>query len=57
MPLVISLTADEVRALTLFKWRYSIQDQGFTRREAERLLFWKWRSRCRPSMQDRSIQG
>jgi hypothetical protein len=37
-----SLTAAEVRALTLYKWRYSLESYGFTRQEAEHLLFLKW---------------
>jgi hypothetical protein len=37
-----SLTAAEIRALTLFKWRYSIETAGFSRREAEHLLFLRW---------------
>lgn len=36
------LTAAQVRALTLFKWRYSLQATGFNRQESERLLFMKW---------------
>ena len=37
------LTANDVRKLTLFKWRYSLESAGFTPRQAEHLLFLKWR--------------
>ena len=36
------LTAQDVRRLTLFKWRYSLESAGFSSRQAERLLFLKW---------------
>jgi hypothetical protein len=32
-----------IRALTLWKWRYSLESQGFTAKEAARLLFLSWR--------------
>lgn len=37
-----TLTAQDVRRLTLFKWRYSLESAGFTTWEIEQLLFWKW---------------
>lgn len=37
-----TLTAQDVRRLTLFKWRYSLESAGFTSRTAEHLLFLKW---------------
>lgn len=36
------LTAADVRRLTLWKWRYSLEGQGFMRAEAERLVFMRW---------------
>ena len=36
------LTAQDVRRLTLFKWRYSLESAGFSSHQAERLLFLKW---------------
>lgn len=39
------LTAQEVRRLTLFKWRYALESKGFTTTQAEHILFWKWLSR------------
>ena len=36
------LTAQDVRRLTLFKWRYSLESAGFSSRQAEYLLFLKW---------------
>jgi len=36
------LTAQDVRRLTLFKWRYSLESAGFSSGQAERLLFLKW---------------
>lgn len=36
------LTVTDVRRLTLFKWRYSLESQGFDTRTAETLLFFKW---------------
>jgi hypothetical protein len=36
------LTAQDVRRLTLFKWRYSLESAGFSSNQAERLLFLKW---------------
>jgi hypothetical protein len=37
-----ALTAQDVRRLTLFKWRYSLESAGFTSRQAGHLLFLKW---------------
>ena len=36
------LTAQDVRRLTLFKWRYSLESAGFSSRQAEHMLFLKW---------------
>jgi hypothetical protein len=36
------LTAQDVRRLTLFKWRYSLESAGFSANQAEHLLFLKW---------------
>jgi hypothetical protein len=36
------LTAQDVRRLTLFKWRYSLESAGFSTHQAEHLLFLKW---------------
>jgi hypothetical protein len=36
------LTTADKRALTVFKWRYLLESQGFTREQAARLVFWKW---------------
>ena len=41
------LTATDVRRLTLWKWRYSLESDGFTTQEARRLLFWRWYARNR----------
>ena len=37
-----ALTAQDVRRLTLFKWRYSLESAGFSSRQAAHLLFLKW---------------
>lgn len=37
-----ALTAQDVRRLTLFKWRYSLESAGFSSQQAEQLLFLKW---------------
>jgi len=37
-----ALTAQDVRRLTLFKWRYSLESAGFTSQQAAHLLFLKW---------------
>lgn len=36
------LCAADVRRLTLFKWRYSLESAGFSTTQAEQLLFLKW---------------
>ena len=36
------LTPQEVRRLTVFKWRYALESAGFTTRQAEQLLFLRW---------------
>ena len=36
------LSAQDVRRLTLFKWRYSLESAGFSSHQAEHLLFLKW---------------
>jgi hypothetical protein len=36
------LSAHDVRRLTLFKWRYSLESAGFSSHQAECLLFLKW---------------
>jgi hypothetical protein len=40
------LTATDVRRLTFFKWRYSLESKGFTADEAKHLLFQKWLAAC-----------
>jgi hypothetical protein len=37
------LTARELRALVVFKWVYTLETQGFTKDEALRLMFQRWR--------------
>lgn len=37
-----ALTAQDVRRLTLFKWRYSLESAGFSSHQAAQLLFLKW---------------
>ena len=37
-----ALTAQDVRRLKLFKWRYSLESAGFSSPQAEQLLFLKW---------------
>jgi hypothetical protein len=37
-----ALSAQDVRRLTLFKWRYSLESAGFSSRQAAHLLFLKW---------------
>ena len=36
------LTSEDVRRLTLYKWRYSLESSGFTAGEIGHLLFLKW---------------
>jgi hypothetical protein len=49
-----ALSAQDVRRLTLFKWRYSLESAGFSSRQAAHLLFLKWlyarRGSARPSI-------
>lgn len=40
---VQSLDHQERWRLTLFKWRYSLEAQGFSEHEVQYLLFHKWR--------------
>jgi hypothetical protein len=42
-PVKAVLTAQEVHRLTLWKWQYRLQSEGFTKREAEHLIFLAWR--------------
>jgi hypothetical protein len=42
------LCAADVRRLTLFKWRYSLESAGFSTPQAEQLLFLKWLNARRP---------
>lgn len=36
------LTSEDVRRLTLYKWRYSLESTGFTTDQVGHLLFLKW---------------
>ena len=36
------LAQEDMRRLTLFKWQYSLESQGFTIEESRRLLFLRW---------------
>jgi hypothetical protein len=36
------LTAEERQRLTLWKHRYALESEGFSRQQAKRLLFWRW---------------
>ena len=36
------LTSEDVRRLTLYKWRYSLESSGFSTPEIGHLLFLKW---------------
>lgn len=36
------LTEEDVRRLTLYKWRYSLESSGFTAEQVGQLLFLKW---------------
>lgn len=36
------LTSDDVRRLTLYKWKYSLESSGFSAGEIGHLLFLKW---------------
>lgn len=42
-----ALTADEVRSLTIFKWVYTLEGQGFTTQEARRLVWARWAVRSK----------
>ena len=37
------LSPDEKTRLTIFKWRYTAEVNGFDRREADTLVFTRWR--------------
>lgn len=37
------LTAQEIHNLTIYKWRYALESEGFTSQEAGRLIFLRWR--------------
>lgn len=37
-----TLSAADVRRLTLWKWRYSLESAGFTYEQARQLIFLKW---------------
>lgn len=36
------LTRQDVKRLTNYKWRYSLESHGFSSEQAARLLFMKW---------------
>lgn len=42
-----ALTADEVRALTIWKWVYCLESEGFSREEARRLVWARWAVRSK----------
>lgn len=42
MQTVSSLTQQDVRRLSIWKMRYSLESRGFTRAEAKRLVFMRW---------------
>ena len=42
------LSAIDVRRLTLYKWRYSLESAGFTAHEAVQILFLKWLAARQP---------
>jgi hypothetical protein len=42
LPMRAALCVQDVRRLTLFKWRYSLESAGFTTHQAGHLLFLKW---------------
>jgi hypothetical protein len=44
----LSLKAQDVRRLTLFKWKYSLESAGFSSHAAEQLLFLKWMNARNP---------
>ena len=37
-----SLTSQDMRRLTLYKWRYALESAGFTADQAHRLMFLRW---------------
>ncbi|MBA2448656.1 MAG: hypothetical protein H0V51_11590 [Chloroflexi bacterium] len=37
-----ALTQEDIRRLTLYKWRYSLESCGFTTDQVGHLLFLKW---------------
>ncbi|MDP8922794.1 MAG: hypothetical protein M3O34_07950 [Chloroflexota bacterium] len=37
-----SLTSQDMRRLTLYKWRYALESAGFTAEQARRLMFLRW---------------
>lgn len=37
-----ALTADEVRRLTIWKWTYNLESEGFTKEQARRLVWARW---------------
>lgn len=37
-----SLTSQDMRRLTLYKWRYALESAGFTSDQANRLMFLRW---------------
>ena len=37
-----ALSSEDVRRLTLYKWRYSLESSGFSTGEIGHLLFLKW---------------
>jgi len=43
------VNTDERWRLTLYKWRYSLESQGFSAEEARRLLFLRWLHGRRPA--------
>jgi hypothetical protein len=44
-----ALNTDERWRLTLYKWRYSLESQGFSAEQARRLLFLRWLHGKRPT--------
>ena len=41
-PVPPSLTSQDMRRLTLYKWRYALESAGFTADQAQRLMFLRW---------------
>lgn len=48
MPPTPALAVQDVRRLTLYKWTYTLENAGFTREQAARLLFWRYIAERRP---------